>query len=169
LVGEKDQAILVAFIRKKPDEERSRGVWISPTNTPVNIGHYQSRAGWNREILRSVPSEWALKHAHSRGSKTGPQLRVTSDGTSCPTWVLGKFVTNTLSTSDAKTDANTPAMKVTTITRPTTIPSFLLNTWHPSYTKEFIGETHFARPLVFKKSKALSDELGELHPAAGGL
>src|SRR5213593_4433383 len=75
----------------------------------------------------NVPSECDLVHANSFDMGEPWQRSVTSDAGSCPTWVLGKFVTNTLSTCDAEVDANTPAMKVASITMVTTAPSFRFN------------------------------------------
>ncbi len=74
----------------------------------------------------NVPSECDLVQNRSRATVLErPQRSVTSEAGSCPTWVLGKFVTNTLSTCDAEVDANTPVMKVVSITMVTMIPSFL--------------------------------------------
>src|SRR5213593_948429 len=83
----------------------------------------------------SVPSECDLVHANSIDMGEPWQRSVTSDVGSCPTWVLGKFVTNTLSICDAEADANIPVMKVASTTMVTMNPSFLFNQSPPSETR----------------------------------
>src|SRR6266568_5352322 len=81
----------------------------------------------------NVPSECDLVQNRPRATVLErPQRSVTSDAGSCPRWVLGKFVTNTLSTCDAEADANIPVMNEASITIVTMIPSFLFNQSPPS-------------------------------------
>src|SRR6266567_1898794 len=93
----------------------------------------------------NVPSECDLVQKRSRATVLKkPQRSVTSEAGSCPTWVLGKFVTNTLSTCDAEVDANTPAMKVVSITMVTMIPSFLFRQLTSFFSVRGFGEDFVA-------------------------
>src|SRR2546427_10462841 len=74
----------------------------------------------------SVPSECDRVQNSWRAITGEPwQRSVTSDAGSCPTWVLGKFVTNTLRTCDAEADTKTPVVKAASTAIVTMTPSFL--------------------------------------------